>query len=104
FEGADVGVWPRQESKAVFEAMAAGLPVVVSATSGRAHLVAPDRGLSYEPQDGAALTARLRELTDASLRKRLGEAGRDYADRVKFSTRSAVRYIASYSDALAHAV
>jgi glycosyltransferase involved in cell wall biosynthesis len=101
FAAADVGVWPQQESKAVFEAMAAGLPVVVSASSGLAHLVVPDRGLTYEAQDVEALTARLRELTDASLRKRLGGAGRDYAISELSWTRSAERYVEIYRDAIA---
>jgi glycosyltransferase involved in cell wall biosynthesis len=101
FAGADVGVWPQQESKAVFEAMAAGLPVVVSAASGLAHLVAPDRGLSYEPQTAGALAARLRELTDARLRKRLGEAGRQYAISELSWTRSAESYVEIYRNAIA---
>jgi glycosyltransferase involved in cell wall biosynthesis len=75
--------------------------VVVSAASGLAHLVAPDRGLSYEPQTAGALAARLRELTDARLRKRLGEAGREYAISELSWTRSAATYVEIYRNAIA---
>jgi len=101
YAAADVGVWPRQESKAVFEAMGAGLPVVVSSESGLADIVMPDRGLTYEAADVQSLTARLRELTDTELRKRLGSAGQDFARRELSWTHSAQRYVAIYREAIA---
>jgi glycosyltransferase involved in cell wall biosynthesis len=63
----------------VLEAMAAGLPVVASAAGGVPEIVA-DRatGLLVPPGDAAGLAAALEQvLADASLRRRLGAAGRE---------------------------
>jgi glycosyltransferase involved in cell wall biosynthesis len=100
YGAADVGVWPRQESMGVFEAMAAGIPVVVSSTSGLAHLVAPDRGLTYEPDKPEALADCLRGLTWQD-RMRLGQAAREFAATELTWRLSAERYIAIYREAIA---
>ena len=100
YAAADVGVWPRQESMAAFEAMAAGLPVVVSAASGLAGIVAPDRGLTYGPETGTALAACLRQLTADELRQRLGHAGRAYTEAEISWHRSAERYVGIYREAI----
>lgn len=101
YQAADVGVWPRQESKAVFEAMATALPVVVSASSGLAHLVSPRRGLVYGPEQAGALASCLRQLASEETRKRMGEAGLQYARSELSWTRSAESYVAIYREAIA---
>jgi glycosyltransferase involved in cell wall biosynthesis len=65
----------------VLEAMAAGLPVVASAVGGVPELVAAgETGLLVPPGDPAALAAALaRLLDDATLRRRMGAAGRSRA-------------------------
>jgi glycosyltransferase involved in cell wall biosynthesis len=101
YSAADVGVWPRQESMGVFQAMAAGLPVVVSANSGLAPMVVPGRGLTYWPEDAATLAAHVRGLVNQEVRVRLGEAGRRFAETKLSWEQSAARYVAIYREAIA---
>lgn len=83
---ADVFVLPsRYEglSLAVMEAMASGLPVVVSDVSGSAELVpTAEDGRVVPPDEPAALAGAVAELlADAGLRRRLGERARARAER-----------------------
>src|SRR5205814_4956725 len=78
---ADVFVLPsRSEAfpNAVLEAMAAGLPIVASATGGILELISYGQtGLLAPPGDPAALAERLcRVLADTAFAARLGEAAR----------------------------
>ena len=78
---ADVFVLPsRSEAfpNAVLEAMAAGLPIVASATGGILELISDGQtGLLAPPGDPAALAERLcRVLADTAFAARLGEAAR----------------------------
>jgi glycosyltransferase involved in cell wall biosynthesis len=63
----------------VLEAMAAGLPVIASAVGGVPEIVADGvTGLLVPAGDDAALAAALKQLlADATLRRRLGAAGRE---------------------------
>ena len=67
----------------ILEAMAAGLPVVSSQVGGVPELVVDgETGLLVPPGDPAAMAAALgRLLADAGLRRRLGAAGRERAQR-----------------------
>ncbi|MBI3610827.1 MAG: glycosyltransferase family 4 protein [Nitrospirae bacterium] len=67
----------------VLEAMACGLPVVVSARAGASEIVTDGKdGLTLkDPEDAAALAERLRLLADPALRERLGRAARQTALR-----------------------
>jgi len=67
----------------VLEAMAADLPVVASRVGGVPEQVSEgETGLLVEPGDPAELAAALRRLVaDASLRRRLGAAGRARAEQ-----------------------
>lgn len=71
-------VIPEPFGQVVFEAMAAGLPVVVPDAGGPGELVMDDvDGLLYPMGDVEALASRLRHLaSDGALRARLGEEGR----------------------------
>lgn len=76
--GADVALVPSLWQEAcpfgVIEAMAAGLPVLASATGGVPELLG-DTGILVPPGDVAAFAAGLRRLAgDAALRTRLGRA------------------------------
>ncbi len=66
----------------ILEAMAAGLPVVASAVGGVPELVVDgETGLLVPPGDERALAAALARIVgDASLRTRLGAAGRARAE------------------------
>lgn len=79
---ADVFVLPSLQegmSNTVLEALAAGLPVVVSDTGGTAELV-DGNGFVVPPRDPAALTAALARLSDdRDLRLRMGRRSRELA-------------------------
>jgi glycosyltransferase involved in cell wall biosynthesis len=66
---------------AVLEAMAAGLPVVASATGGLLDTVVPgETGLLVPPGDAIALAGAIRELVgDPDLRRRMGARGQERA-------------------------
>lgn len=62
---------------ALVEAMAAGIPVIATATGGIPELVAPDAGVLVPQRDPAALAHAIIELArDPSARSALGERGR----------------------------
>lgn len=66
---------------ALLEAMAAGLPTVVTRAGGILELTTDDTSLRVDVDDAAALAAALARLaTDPELRARLGEAGAARAD------------------------
>jgi glycosyltransferase involved in cell wall biosynthesis len=100
YAGADIAVWPRQESMAVFEAMAASLPVVVSARSGYASMIEGGAGLTFREDDEAALAGRLDELRSPSLRQKLGSCGRNLVEGGYSWQRSAERYLDVYTQVL----
>jgi glycosyltransferase involved in cell wall biosynthesis len=62
----------------IAEAMASGLPVITSASTGASEIVTPDSGIVVQdPEDVVALTTALRTLMDDRiLRQSMGEAGR----------------------------
>jgi glycosyltransferase involved in cell wall biosynthesis len=99
YAAADVAVWPRQESMAVFEAMATAIPVVISSRSGYRTLTENAAGLTFEHDDPSALAEVLRSLFDAERRGRLGTAGRELVERDYSWRRSAERYIETYTEA-----
>jgi len=80
------------------EAMASGLPVVVSAVGALSEIIS-DRvtGLTSPPLDAAALADRLRELlADPDLRRALGASAREWVARDRTWAHNAVRYRAAY--------
>lgn len=83
---ADLFVLPSLEegmSIALLEAMAAGLPVVVSDIPGNRTVVEPEnQGLLFPPGDPAALAVAIKRLlADRQLAGRLGAAGRARVER-----------------------
>lgn len=100
YAAADVAVWPRQESMAVFEAMATSIPVVVSSSSGYAALVDSGPGLTIALDSAEDLAAKLTDLFDGDRRARLGTAGRDLVLRDYSWQRSAERYMQTYTKPL----
>jgi glycosyltransferase involved in cell wall biosynthesis len=71
---ADIGVWPKQESTSQLDAVACGLPIILSN-----HVHVRERidgnGLTYEEDDAFDLSHQIRKLGDPNLRKRMGDAG-----------------------------
>ncbi len=97
YAAADVAVWPRQESMAVFEAMSTSVPVVVSSRSGYSKLVAAGAGLTFEHDDADSLAEVLRTMFDPARRAALGAAGRALVERDYSWRRSAERYLETYT-------
>lgn len=89
-------------SVATLEAMAAGLPVVVTRTGGTAELVAEEiNGLTFDWADVHALTAHLRRLaTDRALARRMGAASRARAERFSWN-RAVGSYLAIFREVVA---
>lgn len=90
--------WKEQFGRVLIEAMACGVPVVVS-DSGEGQRVAASAGLVYPEADVNALARHLRALSaSAALRRSLGEAGRARA-RQHFSMQAvAAKVVAAYRD------
>ncbi|HJZ45543.1 MAG TPA: glycosyltransferase family 4 protein [Roseiflexaceae bacterium] len=80
-------------SVATLEAMAAGLPVVVTRTGGTVELVVQEaNGLTFDWADVDTLTAHLRRLAaDRGLARRMGLASRARAERFSWES-TALRY------------
>jgi glycosyltransferase involved in cell wall biosynthesis len=87
-------LWAEAFGLTVVEAMAAGAPVVASATGGIPELIRPEEtGLLVPPGDPVALAAAIRRLLDdAALRARLSARGREEAQS-RFSLERAAEEI-----------
>jgi len=74
YQAADIGVWPRQESTSQLDAVACGLPIVVSD-----RIAVTDRitgnGLVYREGDCQNLAHTLLTLVDEQRRREMGSAG-----------------------------
>ena len=81
------------------EAMASGLPVVVSGTAALTELITDgDRGMSFPPGDAEALADRLQRLHgDPALRRALGENARAWVAAGRTWEHNAVRYRDAYA-------
>jgi glycosyltransferase involved in cell wall biosynthesis len=81
------------------EAMASGLPVVVSSVRALAEIVQDgETGLLFPPLDAGALADRLTQLIDnPELRRKLGARAREWVARDRTWAHNAVRYREIYS-------
>jgi glycosyltransferase involved in cell wall biosynthesis len=81
------------------EAMASGLAVVVSATAALAEIVHDKAtGMQVPPQDAQALADTLQQLLAApELRRKLGDAAREWVARDRTWEHNAARYRAAYA-------
>lgn len=70
YQAADIGVWPKQESTSQLDAMACGLPIVVSNKVEVLERV-EGNGLLYEENNYIDLAQKLIALQDTSLREAL---------------------------------
>lgn len=86
----------------ILEALATGTPVVATAVGAVPKLIVPGRtGLLVEPRDTAGLRAAVaRLLTDAKLRKELGENGRAWVRQGFSSAAMADKYLDLYRQVL----
>jgi glycosyltransferase involved in cell wall biosynthesis len=105
-EAADFGVLPSRAneglSNAILESMRAGLPMVVTDVGGNAEAVVDgETGFVVPSADPAALAAGLLRLAqDSTLRRRLGEAGRERLARHFTLANCVAEYRALYDELL----
>ncbi|PZU92851.1 MAG: glycosyl transferase [Pseudanabaena sp.] len=74
----------------VTEAMASGLPVIITKASGVADIVTPDCGVTLtDSEDILALTSALKKLSsEKSLRREMGQSARAIAEQHPWNTKS----------------
>jgi UDP-glucose:(heptosyl)LPS alpha-1,3-glucosyltransferase len=74
-------------SRVVLEAMAAGLPCVTTRWDGASEMIRQGRNgfILPEPEAVSALAERVVELRDVELRRRVGQAAADVAERVSMA-------------------
>ena len=104
-EDADVFVLPSRAegmSNALLEAMAAGVPTIVTDIPGNADVIRQEEnGLLVEPDDPEGLAAAIgRLLDDGALRERIGPAARGTVEAEYALDRVATRYVALYEELL----
>lgn len=87
-------------SNTTMEALASGLPVVTTAVSGMAELVAePDAGVLVPPGDTDAMAAALRRVvSDADLRAAMGRRGRELIEERYSIASVAAQHESLYSE------
>ncbi len=77
FNAADAAIWPAEHSISFLEAMACGLPILVSQAPKPAEDVRYQNGLTYATGNPAALAAQLQKwLQNPALARQMGLAGR----------------------------
>ena len=102
----DIFVIPRKNDRAArwvtplkpFEAMAMGKALIVSALPALLEICEPDtRGLSFDVGDAASLAGKVETLVrDPELRRRLGEAAREWVLKERTWTLNGERYRSLY--------
>lgn len=103
YRSADIGVWPRQESMSMLDALATGIPIIVSDTIGE-----PERirgcGLQYRENSVDSLASQIRALCegDGEFRRCLGSSGVAHMRRYYSWRNHAEQRITLYQNALAH--
>ena len=80
YSAADVGVWPRECSLCMMEAMACSLPIVISDTSETTERVGNNNGLTYSGDDASDLAMQMERLLNTELRKEMGQNGRKFVE------------------------
>ena len=107
YQTADIFCYPATGSESMgivlLEAMAAGKPLVASATQGAVHVVCDDgEGVLVPPKDHTALAMALAHLlADENLRMQMGAQGRETAQAYSWS-RIAIRILAYYEELSRH--
>lgn len=95
----DIGVWPKQESTSQLDALACGLPLILSDRI-HVHERIEGNGLTYKEDSSQDLTEKLLQLKHLKLRENLGRVGIEKI-RTQFSwERIARQRIRDYETAL----
>ena len=81
YRAADMGVWPAQESMSMLDAMATGLPIIVSDKMGDVYRVS-NSGLTYKEDDLNSLKETIKRLFDNDIRIGFGINARKKAEKI----------------------
>ena len=80
YSASDVAVWPREASLSMLEAMACGLPVIISDSSEVTERVGRNNGLTYRGNDTSSLAQQMEKLLDPGLIMKMGRNGRKFVE------------------------
>lgn len=97
YSSGDIGVWPKQCSVTMVEAMACGLPVIISDDSGTPDRVSHENGLMYRSGDVEDLKEKMKILLDQDTRKRMQRNATEYSQKLDWAIISR-----KFLDAIAH--
>jgi glycosyltransferase involved in cell wall biosynthesis len=98
YRACDVAVWPTNESTSMLDAVACGLPIIVSDRIYQDHVTG--NGCSYQMNNLDDLCAKLRMFADPKLRELLGGAGATKMKQRFSWTAAAARRITDFRRAL----
>ena len=99
YRAMDIGVWPRQESMSMLDAISCGLPLVVADSVGEAKRV-QGNGVLYPENDLEGLVKAIESLESSDIRKIFGSNGRrKMLDEFSWDA-VAERYVHDYYKAL----
>lgn len=99
YRAMDIGVWPRQESMSMLDAISSGLPLVVADSIGESKRV-QNNGVLYPENDLEGLMEAIESLVSLEIRKKLGSNGRQKMVNEFSWDAVAERYVNDYSKAL----
>jgi glycosyltransferase involved in cell wall biosynthesis len=76
YSAADVGVWPREASATILEAMSCNLPIILSDFSKVTFLVSHDNGYLFKDGNAIDLSGKMELLLKNELRIQMGKNSR----------------------------
>jgi len=85
YSSGDVGVWPKQCSLTMVEAMVCGLPVIIADDSGTPDRVSYRNGLMYRSGDVEDLEEKMKRLLDDDTRKVMQRNAIEYAQKLDWA-------------------
>jgi glycosyltransferase involved in cell wall biosynthesis len=85
YSSGDIGVWPKQCSLTMVEAMACGLPVIIADDSGVPDRVGHKNGLMYRSGDVEDLKEKMKILLDQDTRKKMQRNATEYAQKLDWA-------------------
>lgn len=104
YSAADIGVWPRNLSLTIMQAMACNLPVVlakvISENQPSDYLLTNKNGLSFTCGNVQELTKCIDRLTDANLRREMGKRSRELVEREFGWKMIANKFLALYKEVI----
>jgi glycosyltransferase involved in cell wall biosynthesis len=86
YNASDAGIWPLQCSLTMIEAMACGLPIIISDKSGATERITSGSGFLYKETDCTDLSRKIILLLNDELRKEMSKKALDYAKNLSWTT------------------